>query len=128
MLALDAATGEIKGHHQYHHNGSWDWDEADPPLVLDIERNGRTIPALVHPGRNGYLWLLERSATGIGFVDAVPYVRQNVFTAIAPPGWRAHRLSGERQNEWSVSVSGNWRVTFEEENGCIDRLNLEDYH
>ena len=50
------------------------------------------------------------------------------FIAHAPPGWRAHRLSGERQNEWSVSVSGNWRVTFEEENGCIDRLNLEDYH
>ena len=128
VLALDAETGEIKGYHQYHHNGSWDWDESDPPLVLDIERNGRTIPSLVHPGRNGYLWFLERSAAGIGFVGAVPYVRQNVFTAIAPPGWRAHRLSGERQNEWSVSVSGNWRVTFEEENGCIDRLNLEDYH
>ena len=82
VLALDAETGEIEGYHQYHHNGSWDWDEADPPLVLDIERNGRTIPALVHPARNGYLWLLERSAAGIGFVDAVPYVQQNVFTAI----------------------------------------------
>ena len=82
VLALDAATGAIAGYHQYHHNGSWDWDEADPPLVLDVERDGRTIPSLVHPGRNGYLWLLERSAGGIGFVDAVPYVHQNVFTAI----------------------------------------------
>ena len=84
VLALDADTGEIKGYHQYHHNGSWDWDDADPPLILDIERNGRTIPSLVHPARNGYLWLLERSAAGIGFVDAVPYVQQNVFTAIDP--------------------------------------------
>ena len=82
VLALDAATGAIAGYHQYHHNGSWDWDEADPPLVLDVERDGRTIPSLVHPGRNGYLWLLERSADGIGFVDATPYVHQNVFTAI----------------------------------------------
>ena len=24
--------------------------------------------------------------------------------------------------------SGNWRITFEEEDGYIDRLNLEDYH
>ena len=84
VLALVAATGAIAGYHQYHHNGSWDWDEADPPLVLDVERDGRTIPSLVHPGRNGYLWLLERSAAGIGFVDAVPYVHQNVFTAIDP--------------------------------------------
>ena len=50
------------------------------------------------------------------------------FIADAPSGWRVHRLSGERQNEWSVSVSGNWRITFEEKDGYIDRLNLEDYH
>ena len=50
------------------------------------------------------------------------------FIADAPSGWRIHRLSGNRRNEWSVSVSGNWRITFQEEDGHIDRLNLEDYH
>ena len=50
------------------------------------------------------------------------------FVADAPRGWRVHRLSGDRRSEWSVSVSGNWRITFEEEDGGIDRLNLEDYH
>ena len=50
------------------------------------------------------------------------------FIADAPPGWRVHRLSGNRRNEWSVSVSGNWRITFEEEESSVDRLNLEDYH
>lgn len=29
---------------------------------------------------------------------------------------------------WSVSVSGNWRITFKEESGYVDGLNLEDYH
>ena len=50
------------------------------------------------------------------------------FIADAPPGWRIHRLSGDRQDVWSVSVSGNWRITFEEQDGYIARLNLEDYH
>ncbi|MYA80221.1 MAG: plasmid maintenance system killer protein [Acidobacteriia bacterium] len=50
------------------------------------------------------------------------------FIADAPSGWRIHRLSGDRKDEWSVSVSGHWRITFEEEDGYIDRLNLEDYH
>ena len=50
------------------------------------------------------------------------------FIGDASPGWHVHRLSGDRRNEWSVSVSGNWRITFEEEDGYIDRLNLEDYH
>ena len=48
--------------------------------------------------------------------------------AAAPPGWRVHQLSGDRRDEWSISVSGNWRITFEEADGHIDRLNLEDYH
>ena len=98
VLALDAATGAIAGYHQYHHNGSWDWDETDPPLVLEVERDGRTIPSVVHPARNGYLWLLERRADGIGFVDAEPYVHQNVFTAIDPrtgrPSYDPARVPG----------------------------------
>ena len=50
------------------------------------------------------------------------------FIADAPRGWRVHRLSGNRQDAWSISISGNWRITFEEDTGYIDRLNLEDYH
>ncbi len=33
-----------------------------------------------------------------------------------------------RRNEWSVSVSGNWRITFEKRDGGIERVNLEGYH
>jgi len=82
VLALDTDTGKIRGHHQYHWNDSWDWDEVSTPLLLDVQRGGRTIKSLVHPGRNGYLWLLERRADGIGFVDAKPFVTQEVFKSI----------------------------------------------
>jgi len=84
VIALDVDTGAIRGHHQYHWNDSWDWDEVSTPLLIDVQRGGRTIKSLVHPGRDGYLWLLERRADGIGFVDAKPFVKQEVFTAIDP--------------------------------------------
>ena len=45
-----------------------------------------------------------------------------------PPGWRIHRLAGDRAGTWSLSVSGNWRITFEIRNGEICDLDLEDYH
>ena len=50
------------------------------------------------------------------------------FRTGTAPRWRVHQLSGDRKGEWSISVSGNWRITFEEEDGHIDHLNLEDYH
>ena len=84
VVALDADTGELKAHHQYHHNGSWDWDEVSAPLLIDVERGGRTIKSLVHAARNGYIWLLERASDAINFVDASPFVYQNVFTDIDP--------------------------------------------
>ena len=82
VIALDPKTGELKNHHQYHWNDSWDWDEVSAPLLIDYEREGKTVKGLVHPGRNGYLWFLERSAEQIKFVDANPYVYQDVFTSI----------------------------------------------
>ena len=45
-----------------------------------------------------------------------------------PPGWRIHQLRGDRAGTWSISVSGNWRITFNLENGEITDLDLEDYH
>ena len=84
VIALAIDAGELVTHHQYHWNGSWDWDEVSTPLLIDVERDGRTIAGLVHPGRNGYLWILERGAESIRFVDAQPFVRQNVFTSIDP--------------------------------------------
>ena len=51
---------------------------------MDVKRGDRTIKGLVHPARNGYLWLLERRADAIAFVDAKPYVKQTAFTSIDP--------------------------------------------
>jgi proteic killer suppression protein len=44
------------------------------------------------------------------------------------PGYRLHPLKGERKGEWSISVSGNWRVTFRFDEGDVTDLNYEDYH
>ena len=84
VIALDIESGAINAHHQYHWNGSWDWDEVSTPILMPVERAGRQFNALVHPGRNGYLWTLERQADRIGFVDAEPYVHQNAFSSIDP--------------------------------------------
>jgi alcohol dehydrogenase (cytochrome c) len=82
-IALDVDTGAIKGHHQYHWNDAWDWDEVSAPVLIDTEVKGKKVKAAIHAGRNGYLWMLERQPSGkIGFIDALPYVHNNVFTAI----------------------------------------------
>lgn len=44
------------------------------------------------------------------------------------PGYRLHPLKGSMKDRWSVSVSGNWRLTFEFKDGNVYLLDYEDYH
>lgn len=44
------------------------------------------------------------------------------------PGFRLHPLKGAMRGRWAISVSGNWRLTFEFREGHAYVLDYEDYH
>ncbi len=47
---------------------------------------------------------------------------------MALPGLKLHPLVGDRKGTWAVSVSGNWRVTFQFIGKEADAVDYEDYH
>jgi alcohol dehydrogenase (cytochrome c) len=114
-IALDVATGQIKGHFQYNPNESWDWDEVSPPILVDFRRSGRTVKGLINVARDGYLWFLERSGGPIKFVEGKPYVNQNVFLSLDPVTGRpdvdpARKPGTGKSAEFCPSLHGgkNW--------------------
>ena len=115
-IALDVATGAIKGHFQYAPNESWDWDEVSPPILVDFQRNGRTVKGLIDAARDGYLWFLDRGNGGaIKFVEGKPFVYQNVFRSLAPVTGRpdvdpAHKPGTGKRAEFCPGTAGgkNW--------------------
>ncbi|MDE0202732.1 MAG: type II toxin-antitoxin system RelE/ParE family toxin [Rhodospirillaceae bacterium] len=44
------------------------------------------------------------------------------------PGFRLHSLKGDRAGQWSVSVTGNWRIVFRFADGEAVDVDLLDYH
>ena len=44
------------------------------------------------------------------------------------PGWRFHPLIGNFAGHYSVTVNGNWRLTFAFENGNAELVGYLDYH
>jgi len=44
------------------------------------------------------------------------------------PGWKLHPLKGALSKHWSVSVSGNWRLTFAFEGEDAILVDYQDYH
>ena len=44
------------------------------------------------------------------------------------PGYSLHPLRGDLEGLWSISISGNWRITFRFEDGNVYDVDLVDYH
>lgn len=44
------------------------------------------------------------------------------------PGWRLHGLEGDLAGHYSVTVNGNWRMTFCFEDGDAVLVDYQDYH
>jgi alcohol dehydrogenase (cytochrome c) len=114
-VAIDVKTGQIKGHMQYSPNESWDWDEVSPPILVDYQRNGRTVKGLINVARNGYLYFLERTAGKINFIEGTPFVRQNVFRSLDPKTGRpdvdpARKPGTDKMADFCPSLWGgkNW--------------------
>jgi len=59
---------------------------------------------------------------------AVLVSAEDIAGVTGPPGWRIHQLTAGRAGTWSISASGNWRITFDLAEGEIVDLDLEDYH
>jgi len=51
-----------------------------------------------------------------------------VIDDLSVPSFTLHPLKGEMLGRWSISVNGNWRLTFEFIDGNVFVLDYEDYH
>jgi quinoprotein glucose dehydrogenase len=60
IVAVDAKTGRRLWHFQLVHHDIWDWDAEAPPLLLDVRRNGHSVPAVAVVSKTGMYYLLNR--------------------------------------------------------------------
>jgi proteic killer suppression protein len=43
-------------------------------------------------------------------------------------GWQLHPLTGKLDGHWSISVNGNWRLTFRFTGVDVEIVDYQDYH
>ena len=60
LVAVDAKTGKYLWHFQAVHHDVWDFDLETPPVLLDVRRRGKVIPAVAVFGKSSLLFLLDR--------------------------------------------------------------------
>jgi len=78
-VALDAVTGRLKWYFQNIRHEIWDYNLPPAPGLIDIRKDGRTLPALAQVGKSGFMFILNRE-TGepIHGVDERPQAKADV--------------------------------------------------
>jgi glucose dehydrogenase len=60
LVAVEIETGKLKWYFQTVHHELWDYDLPPEPLLLDIVKDGKKIPAVAQTGKSGYMYILDR--------------------------------------------------------------------
>ncbi|HYJ34980.1 MAG TPA: PQQ-binding-like beta-propeller repeat protein [Rhizomicrobium sp.] len=60
LVAVDANTGKYLWHFQATHHDIWDYDLDTPPVLLDVKKDGKTIPAVAAMNKSALLFILNR--------------------------------------------------------------------
>lgn len=60
LVALHADTGALAWYRQLVHHDLWDYDVPAQPMLIDIERDNKSIPAVVQATKTGMLFVFDR--------------------------------------------------------------------
>ena len=60
IVAVDAKTGKLRWYFQAIHHDLWDYDMPIPPMLFDVVKDGRKIPAVDAMTKNTLLFILNR--------------------------------------------------------------------
>lgn len=120
IVALDANTGKLKWYYQQTHHDITDQDTNSPPMLIDINKDGQQIPALVQMTKMGWLYILNR-LTGKPIFD-IPETPVPPTDALGDQAWPTQPIPVVPPPLARVSMSRSEvaKLTPESTKYCLD--------
>jgi quinoprotein glucose dehydrogenase len=124
IVALDIKTGAVRWVRQTVHHDLWDMDVPAQPALIDITKDGATIPALVGPTKQGDIYVLDRRngdpIIGIKEIPAPTGAIPEDFTAPTQP------ISDLTFSPPPLTEKNMWGISMFDQLKCrIDFLSLK---
>lgn len=122
VVALRGKTGEVVWSFQTVHHDVWDWDTPAQPLLVDVPKDGRKVPAVVVLTKQSLVFVLDRE-TGKPLIPVeerpVPTdgVAGDVLSKTQPFPVRPPPLMKTR-----LTPDDAWGLTFWDQNRCRDLI------
>ena len=91
------------------------------------------IKSFTHKGLKVFYETGSKKGIQPNHAQKLARILDRLDTSISPqdmdlPGYRLHQLKGDKHDLWSVTVNGNWRITFYFEGQDAYLVDYIDYH
>lgn len=122
VVALRAATGEFVWGRQLVHHDLWDYDVASQPMLVDLPRDGATVPALVQLTKTGQVFVLDRETGEPVYPIEERAVPQAAVAGETPSPTQPFSALPPLVSHAPVTPDDAWGLTFWDRNDCRDRI------
>ncbi len=113
LVSVDLDTGKYVCHFQYIAHDVWDLDAVSPPILTDVlDKNGKTVPGLLHAGKTGHVYVHDRRDCKLLRFSEAMVPQENMW--VLPTKEGARMLPGANGGvEWSpMAINPNLRLTY----------------
>jgi alcohol dehydrogenase (cytochrome c) len=80
IFARDPETGQARWAYQVNPHDLWDHDEINENVLVDLTLDGKLRKVLIHPGRNGFMYVIDRATGEVISADA--YDTMNAYLGV----------------------------------------------
>jgi quinoprotein glucose dehydrogenase len=122
LVALHAETGALAWHRQLVHHDLWDYDVPAQPMLIDIDRDNKSIPAVVQATKTGMLFVFDRE-TGEPVFEVVerPVPQSDVVGEVTAPT-QPFPATPPLTSHAAVTPQDAWGLTFYDRGKCRDLI------
>jgi len=127
-VALDASTGKVVWHYQMVHHDLWDYDVSAQPVLIDVTKDGKQIPALAQANKTGQLFILNRE-TGVPVypVEERPVPQTDVPGEYTSPT-QPFVTFPKPFHQQGLTAEEAWGFTFYDRNACRKKMEVASNH
>jgi PQQ-dependent dehydrogenase (methanol/ethanol family) len=113
LVSVDLETGKYVCHLQYIAHDVWDLDAVSPPILVDVkDKDGNTIPGVIHGGKTGHVYVHDRKDCSLIRFSEAMVPQENMW--VLPTKEGARMLPGANGGvEWSpMAVNPELGLTY----------------
>ena len=122
LVALRASTGKVVWHFQTVHHDLWDYDNAAPPLLATIVRDGRRVDVVLQATETGQLFVLDRDSGKPVFpVEERPVPPSRLHAERASPTQPFNTVIPPLSPQ-GFSHDSVWAATPEDREACLSQI------